>query len=56
MPGLELRFVNDLGEPTVHPAAASRRSAGVHTAGEQRMGEIQPVTVDLDNALVLRLL
>ncbi len=54
--GLELRLGLDRGERPVHRAAAPRGRVGVHAAGQQRMGEPDPVAVDVDDAVGLDVL
>ncbi|MFV9632980.1 hypothetical protein [Mycobacterium neumannii] len=49
----EFGFVDDLGEPPVHRPAAAGGRLGVDPAGQQRMREPDPVTVDSDDALAL---
>jgi hypothetical protein len=51
--GLELGFGFDGCERSVHGPAARRGRVGVDAAGQQRMGEPDPVAVDADDAVRL---
>jgi hypothetical protein len=51
VPCAQLYFVDDACEATVHQAALRRWRAGIHTAGQQRMREPDPIAFDGDDAV-----
>lgn len=49
----QLGLIDEIAQGAVHLAAPGRTDHGIDAAGEQRMGELDPFALDLNDAVAL---